>query len=340
MSKEIDYKSTSKTIKRFFTLEQWSQMSHEQQNYYLTYLSNPNHFFFRSSFLNQTPKKGDFSLEERTMFHSRFKLFRDDLKVQKIPWGYFSIPFEGRAGYQCAWFYRELLMAKEFDPDPNYPFTNGYPKSIFDENPTLLRDAVQRLEDEAYEKTKENIELVDLADYSAPPPKFSIHETVDNPYDRKEPKVGRKGRQQPTATTTSADVTDGEALFMDEIEEKKEEAPLETIPPPKVDNTPVVEEKPKSKLEILIEEVEKIPFADDNPLKGFMDPLTKTQIKEPLLDINGYVMGKKSWEFCIADPSQAPCEMSVTCLSDLIALTSDNFDSMKAFITNLGSWTN
>ena len=138
-------------IRKHFNSDQWESLDDIERNYYLTYLSNPNHFFFRSSFLEQTPLKGEFNNEEIERFNDRLKYFRETLKIQRIPWGYFSAPLIGRAGYQCAMYYRELLISKAHEPDLNYPFTpNGYPQFIFEEDVTLLREASDALEHEIY----------------------------------------------------------------------------------------------------------------------------------------------------------------------------------------------
>ena len=384
MDQKMSYNKVSNIIKTFFKEDEWDNISVNEQNYYLTYLSNPNHFFFRSSFLNEKPVSGEFSDSERSFFVERLNYFRNELRIQKIPWGFFSLPFSGRAGYQCAWFYRENLISKKFETDPYYPIVNNVPKNIFDESTILLRETLQTLEKEVFSYVSRNISHVNLEDYSQKPPAYAYQEIPTYRTQITSIKVAQKGLPQKKRTgissSSSSNILQEHPYNNDEISQssqdtskhentQKTESPKEqrmisdhkqskeidqstnstsenksqneenTISSKEDQNENEKEQngqisKEDSDRAKLLQEDAKTPIDPNNPLIGFNDPLTHTQIKEPMLDINGFVMGKKSWEYCLNHKEEAPCEMSITCLDDLIALTKENYESMKSYIVN------
>lgn len=316
-------------IKKHFTSEVWSGLTDQEHNYYLTYLTNPNHFFFRSSFLHQTAKKGLFSQEEKLKFIERLKYFRETLKIQRIPWGYFSIPFDGRAGYQCAMHYRDLLLSRQVDIDINYPVgQNGYPRFLFDQDVTLLTDALDSLECEIVNILKDLINKIDLSQYNSLPPNFMLQPTRDDPSNRSEPKVSKKSPK--LATESTKQNSDNEEIS-ESVVTSSQDANIQSTDAYEVSSDML---SPSSS-QPAEEKAEETEVDANNPIPDFIDPITKEPIKDPMLDINGFVMGKQSWEKCLQDPSIAPCTMAATCMSDLIELTNDNFDSMKVFIINL-----
>ena len=350
MNDKFQYNKVSFIIKNFFKSDEWDDLSGNDQNYYLTYLSNPNHFFFRSSFLNEEKITGEFSHDEEEFFSKRFSYFRNDLRIQKIPWGYFSIPFRGRAGYQCAWYYRESLLAKKYEPDPNYPFVNNVPKHIFDENPILLRETIRQLEEEAFRYITENKKKVDMKDYSEKPPAYVYQEISTYNQHITSIKIAMKGpqRNQLLANRYAQQNTiDDSSINSNKDKDDMQNATTESRFPANENDyksnedtsnagtTPNEKQAgPISDIEKLLQEDKELPIDPNNPMIDFIDPITHRQIKDPMLSVDGFVMGRKSWEYCLKHKEEAPCNMSITCVDDLIALTKENFDSMKAFITN------
>ena len=370
MDEKLQYNKVSIIIKNFFKSDEWDNLNVNDQNYYLTYLSNPNHFFFRSSFLNEEKSIGEFTFDEEQFFEKRFNYFRNDLRIQKIPWGYFSIPFKGRAGYQCAWYYRESLIAKKFEPDPNYPFANNVPKHIFDENPILLRETLKQLEQEAFRYISENKEKVNMKDYSEKPPAFAYQEISTYNKQISSIKIAMKGPQRNHSISNQNDEKDNKSVNqqqttdfsttndnqnqtlssnlnketqemnenqISEISSSSNENNQKSIETNKENETISQDQNQEtlSDIDKLLKEDESLPLDPNNPMIDFKDPITHRQIKDPMLSVDGFVMGRKSWEYCLTHKEEAPCDMSITCLDDLIALTKENYDSMKAFITNL-----
>lgn len=364
MTSENEYQNLSAVIRRNITFEKWNELQSNQQNMYLTYLTNPNHFFFRSSMIFQIKQTGIFTYDEEQMFLSRFKYFRDDLKIKKIPWGFFAIPFYGRAGYQCAAHYRELLVNKFLEPDPEYPFDGGnYPKGIFGEEVNLRPEIQEALENEAFQYVTSQLENEYIGDFEYPPSEFLTQNIPEKNRVCQEPKIAKKSLPRlkigektrtklPEPYIVDIDILDG-ALESDEEaapeyykksgNKKQSDSSTSNVTPRHSSQNSAHPERVEEIRAAQTNKAPPIPRPPPAPRKpqgcsfmpGFIDPISKDPIVEPMMDPNGFVMGKKSWEKCLADHSIAPCPLEISNLSDLIALTKDNFDSLSAFISNM-----
>ena len=96
----------------------WHKWSTIHQASYLAGIQNPNTYFYRNCAPGEKQKNGPWSDEEKRLFLNRLKEMRKQ-GVTKSKWGIFSQAIPGRVGYQCANFYRKLVIAKEIE-DPSY----------------------------------------------------------------------------------------------------------------------------------------------------------------------------------------------------------------------------
>ncbi|KAL6051980.1 Ubox domain containing protein [Balamuthia mandrillaris] len=76
----------------------------------------------------------------------------------------------------------------------------------------------------------------------------------------------------------------------------------------------------------------------DNPLPGFVDPITLDEVIQPAISPSGHVMGYKSWSRCLSS-SEGICPLTKQPLKkrDLVLLTWDNIDQYIDKIVNMNS---
>lgn len=96
----------------------WHKWSTIHQASYLAGIQNPNTYFYRNVAPGEKQKNGPWSAEEKKLFLKRLEEVRQEGST-KSQWGIFSQAIPGRVGYQCANFYRKLILNKEIE-DPSY----------------------------------------------------------------------------------------------------------------------------------------------------------------------------------------------------------------------------
>lgn len=105
-----------RTCPKEVNIKDWERWSDIHQSSYLLGMSNPNTFFYRNLPPGEKQNNGPWSAEEKKLFLARVA----EMDVSEQPqWGIFSQAIPGRVGYQCANFYRKLVLQGEID-DPGY----------------------------------------------------------------------------------------------------------------------------------------------------------------------------------------------------------------------------
>lgn len=75
----------------------------------------------------------------------------------------------------------------------------------------------------------------------------------------------------------------------------------------------------------------------ENPLPGFIDPITLEEVVKPAISPHGHVMGYDSWVQCLTrGETRNICPLTKKTLSkrDLVILTWDNIDNHRYFLIN------
>ena len=106
------YRSCPKEVDK----EDWNRWSDIHRTSYLLGMKNPNSYLYRNLPPGEKQNNGAWSAAEKELFMARLKEMGRDGPPQ---WGIFSQAIPGRVGYQCANFYRKLLMDGEIK-DPMY----------------------------------------------------------------------------------------------------------------------------------------------------------------------------------------------------------------------------
>ncbi|OHT08129.1 Myb-like DNA-binding domain containing protein [Tritrichomonas foetus] len=113
LSKKIDL-----PVPKGIDPKDWRKWSTIHQASYLAGMNNPNTYFYRNLPPGEKQKNGAWSKEEKKLFLNRLEEMREHGNT-KSQWGIFSQAIPGRVGYQCANYYRKLVMDKEIE-DPAY----------------------------------------------------------------------------------------------------------------------------------------------------------------------------------------------------------------------------
>lgn len=74
----------------------------------------------------------------------------------------------------------------------------------------------------------------------------------------------------------------------------------------------------------------------ENPLRGFIDPITMEEIEDPWISPQGYVMGKTTWSRCLQQEPRNTCPFTKQLVHkrDLVQLTWANIEQFKSKIVN------
>jgi len=75
----------------------------------------------------------------------------------------------------------------------------------------------------------------------------------------------------------------------------------------------------------------------ENPLPGFVDPITLEEVIQPAISPFGHVMGYKTWVRCLSSEPRNVCPLTKNPLHkrDLVILSWDNIRQLKDKIVNL-----
>lgn len=137
--------NTTKVTKRKFKKEQegsnlprpkeiskadWDTWSFAHKQSYLKGVKNSNAYFYRNLRQGEKPRNGKWTPEETRVFLARIKEMTKKNFYDTTPqWGIFSMVIPGRVGYQCANYYRNLVLEGRIY-DPRYKVIDGKLKYI------------------------------------------------------------------------------------------------------------------------------------------------------------------------------------------------------------------
>jgi hypothetical protein len=102
--------------------DEWEQWSDAHRSSYLKGMCQRNAFLYRNLPPGQRQKNGPWSDDEKRLFLARLEEMRS--QGAGAQWGIFSEAIPGRVGYQCANFYRALVLSGELE-DPDYVVEDG-----------------------------------------------------------------------------------------------------------------------------------------------------------------------------------------------------------------------
>ncbi|KAI9263549.1 hypothetical protein EDC94DRAFT_82534 [Helicostylum pulchrum] len=279
---------------------------------------NPNSYYYRFNAPGEVQRKGQWAADEREIFFER--LAEVGANGQ---WGIFAMKVPGRVGYQCSNFYRLLVETNEIQ-DPNYVLdAKGKAHYLFDKKTadgntektfrTHSKHGTGRASGVAsssstvaVRKPRATAASTAAADKKPKPKKKrrrgwnSDDDDDENDFEDYNDTSGtytESSRPSRSTRRTRARVDLNEADDAEEEEEEEDQVEL------------------------------------DNPLPGFLDPITLDEVVKPAISTYGHVMGYDSWVRCLTnwEGKKNICPLTKNPLTkrDLVILTHDNIEEYR-----------
>ncbi|CDS06189.1 hypothetical protein LRAMOSA08717 [Lichtheimia ramosa] len=293
---------------------------------------NPNSYYYRFNAPGEEQRKGQWSAEERKLFFKRLEEVGANGQ-----WGIFAMKIPGRVGYQCSNFYRLLVETGEIN-DPNYVLDEkGKAHYLFD----------KKTADGQVEKTFRTHSKHGTGRGSGIPSSSSVS-TTRSTRSRRSPAADKKTSKKRKRRTRGWD-SDDDDESSDGFEDYNDNSGAYTLRTSRVTRSRVSSEETRStrasaaastnndddqdELEESDEEM------DDNPLPGFIDPITLDEVVKPAISKYGHVMGYESWVRCLTnwEGKKNICPLTKNPLTkrDLVILTWENIDEYRDQIINM-----
>ncbi|KAG1383435.1 hypothetical protein G6F61_001369 [Rhizopus arrhizus] len=247
---------------------------------------NPNSYYYRFNAPGEEQRKGQWNAEERKLFFQRLNEVGANGQ-----WGIFSMTIPGRVGYQCSNFYRLLVETNEIQ-DPNYVLDEkGKAHYLFDK-----KTADGNVEKTFRTHNKHGGTTVSSSSYSSS--SSTATTTTTRKRVRAAPVVADKKKKKKRRTRGWNSDDDDEE---DDFEDYNDDSGTFTMSMRTTRRTrhqePIQEETQEEQLD----EEEKEDVNLDNPLPGFLDPITLEEVVKPAISRYGHVMGYDSWVRCLTN---------------------------------------
>lgn len=235
---------------------------------------NPNSYYYRFNAPGEVQRKGQWAADEREIFFER--LAEVGANGQ---WGIFAMKVPGRVGYQCSNFYRLLVETNEIQ-DPNYVLdAKGKAHYLFDK-----KTADGNTEKTFRTHSKHGTGRASASTSSSTrKPRASAAASASNTTEKK-PKPKKKRRRG-----WNSDDDDEEE---NDFEDYNDTSGTYTESSRASRST----RRTRSRLDLnetdeIDEDQEDEQAALDNPLPGFLDPITLDEVVKPAISTYGHVMG-------------------------------------------------
>ena len=257
---------------------------------------NPNAYYYRFNDPGEKQRNGPWTKEEINLFNNR---------VQKVgvngQWGIFSMGIPGRVGYQCSNFYRHLIETHKV-VDPNYVIDDkGKAHFIFKGGKRNSRKASED-NDENNNGNNNNNNSNGTNTNGDTKPKF----------------VKRKRKNKRRKFSDNDNGSDNEEGDEDDDEYR---------PSASYSRRKNTEEN---------QDNNNNDNSADNPLPGFIDPITLEEVEKPALSPHGHVMSYNTWVRCLLQEPKNTCPFTKKQFTkrDLVVLTWENIEQYKDKIVN------
>lgn len=281
---------------------------------------NPNSYYYRFNAPGEVQRKGQWAADERKVFFDRLKEVGANGQ-----WGIFAMKVPGRVGYQCSNFYRLLVETNEIQ-DPNYVLDEkGKAHYLFDKK-TADGNTEKTFRTHSKHGTGRGSGIPSSSSSSTPRKPKAVAAPVDKKSKKKKRRRGWNSDSEEdddfedyndtsgtyTVSSRASRSTRRTRARMD-IDEGNDE--VNTV------DEEAVEEKSEDDVDL------------ENPLPGFLDPITLDEVVKPAISTYGHVMGYDSWVRCLTnwEGKKNICPLTKKPLTkrDLVILTHDNIEEYR-----------
>lgn len=277
----------------------WREISPCRQSAIRVMYSNPNAFFYRNRPPGEEPMFGPWTEEEEISFHDRLQLFKA-FGIAEKHWGIFAAT-QKRFGYTCASHYK-----KDYDPlrfkDRPKPEIPDIPKDkILD---YLRKEAFDIVVNCIKNAGSNSVQTINNTVAVAPPLKPRIRNRTEKlsitnipKLDEDDPIISRRAYQEKQYSK----------------QQSQQSEPSADI------NLP--EEK----------------FYEDsvNLALGARDTVTGLPMRIPMINRDGYVLDKQTWNQILNGQIQCPFDITTLSNEDLTEVTNENFGRLSPYISNI-----
>ncbi|KAJ3096830.1 adenylate kinase [Phlyctochytrium planicorne] len=267
----------------------------------------PNSYYYRFNAPGEVQITKAWTAEEKKLFMKRLE------EVGATQWGIFSMAIPGRVGYQCSNFYRTLIKSGEIK-DPNYIVENGNLRYAF-QGKTGTYFRVHKSSHDDFEEQEECVGADGEIDVVAPP----------------KPNRKRASKKKVEVQVPKAAERDSDYDSVDDDVKPTKKKKL-TADDRDADYPIVVGRKERMEWNLKYSE------RFENPLPGFVDPITLDEVVRPTISPFGHVMSYETWIKCLMDSKESKniCPFTKQPLTKR-QLTVLNFDNIEEF--RLVLWT-
>ncbi|KAJ3029628.1 hypothetical protein HDV00_009523 [Rhizophlyctis rosea] len=264
--------------------------------------SKPNSYYYRFNAPGEKQKNGVWTKAERELFFKRLDEVGADGQ-----WGLFSMSIPGRVGYQCSNFYRHLLKTGEIK-DSNY---------LIDEKGNLSYLFGKK-------DGKEGVIRTHSKHGSGGAPRSSSSRSGSS---KPTPASGKKRKRK---SRYGSDDEDGDGDIGDLFDE--DDSGNYTC---KV--SWATTRRTRARLGDR-GDGEDEDGEDQNPLPGFIDPITLDEVVKPAISPYGHVMGYDNWIRCLNNEEKkniCPLTKKPLTKRELVVLTHENIAEYRDRIVNM-----
>ncbi|KAI8875491.1 hypothetical protein K501DRAFT_233613 [Backusella circina FSU 941] len=275
---------------------------------------NPNSYYYRFNAPGEVQRKGQWAEDERKVFFERLSEVGANGQ-----WGIFAMKVPGRVGYQCSNFYRLLVETNEIQ-DPNYVLDEkGKAHYLFD----------KKTADGQVEKTFRT-HSKHGGGRAATPRSTTTRKARASPSSPSTSGTEKKSRKKKRKSRSWNSDDDDEE---DDLEDYNDDSGNFTmsmrttrrtrarVQDTYEENTQEQEEEDEDNVDM------------DNPLPGFLDPITLDEVIKPAISTYGHVMSYDSWVRCLTnwEGKKNTCPLTKKPLTkrDLVILTHENIDEYR-----------
>ncbi|KAI8577103.1 hypothetical protein K450DRAFT_253670 [Umbelopsis ramanniana AG] len=316
---------------------------------------NPNSYYYRFNAPGEVQRKGQWTEEEKKLFYAR--LAEAGANGQ---WGIFSMKIPGRVGYQCSNFYRLLVETKQIN-DPNYVLDErGKAHYLFDKK-NSNGEVEKTFRTHSKHHGNGNGSSSDTpprpkpvrARVTAPSTSASASPTPQTSKSSKKRK--RRGGRNRWGGMSDYEEDSDDLIGYDDDNSGSYSTKLWTTRRTRTRAAALVaeygmsgnasEEGGSSNFEDTIEDDDDVAGwgiekkQPDNPLPGFIDPITLDEVVKPAISKYGHVMGYTSWVRCLTswEGKRNICPLTKKPLTkrDVVILDFDNIEEYRHKIVNM-----
>ena len=297
------------------SLQEWQQFSPCRQESIRVMFSNPNAYYYRNRPPGQEPKFGSWSEEEEIAFHNRYQVFQHFGIAEKF-WGLFAVPLQ-RFGYTCSsWcktsYHPERLRGL---PKPNIP---NMTKEEFLE--AAKQEAIQIVFDSILKSPDPSSLRLIAGDPSKPIKKIRTRNSISSSF--KDTFIDEEIDDTPIMSRHQIKVRERKEhnFFEDSENEHEKEKTRKTYSPPGKKFHSTQRQNSEEKMNLAL---------------GARDQITGCPMRKPMMNRDGYVLDKDTWDLLARGKVVCPFEYSEIGPDDLMEITSENYMKYQPYIMNV-----